>query len=90
MDSGERVISFFFVNTNILYIETSRPNTNRHVHAHKCLQSYINVEFEPFSCETINLIALPLYGTVERNITSAAWVGLIIIGKCSYQNIIIM
>jgi hypothetical protein len=31
-------IHFFFVNTYILYIETHRPNTNRHVHAHKCLQ----------------------------------------------------
>jgi hypothetical protein len=27
----------FFVNTYILYIETPRPNTNRHVHADKCL-----------------------------------------------------
>jgi hypothetical protein len=27
----------YFVNTCILYIETPRPNTNRHVHAHKCL-----------------------------------------------------
>jgi hypothetical protein len=27
----------FFVTTYILYIETPRPNTNRHVHAHKCL-----------------------------------------------------
>jgi hypothetical protein len=30
---------YFFVNTYILYIEIPRPNTNRHVHAHKCLQS---------------------------------------------------
>jgi hypothetical protein len=29
--------TFFFVNTYILYKETPRPNTNRHVHAHKCL-----------------------------------------------------
>jgi hypothetical protein len=28
--------TFSFVNTYILYIETPRPNTNRHVHAHKC------------------------------------------------------
>jgi hypothetical protein len=28
----------FFVNTYILYINTPRPNTNRHVHAQKCLQ----------------------------------------------------
>jgi hypothetical protein len=27
----------FFVNTFILYMETPRPNTNRHIHAHKCL-----------------------------------------------------
>jgi hypothetical protein len=27
----------FFVNRYILYIETSRPNTSRHVQAHKCL-----------------------------------------------------
>jgi hypothetical protein len=26
-----------FVNTYILYIETPRPDTTRHVHAHKCL-----------------------------------------------------
>jgi hypothetical protein len=29
--------TFSFVNTYILYIETPRPNTNRHDHAHKCL-----------------------------------------------------
>jgi hypothetical protein len=28
---------FFFINSYILYIETTRPNTNRHVHADKCL-----------------------------------------------------
>jgi hypothetical protein len=27
----------FFVNTYLLHIETPRLNTNRHVHAHKCL-----------------------------------------------------
>jgi hypothetical protein len=27
---------YFFVN-GLLYIETPRPNTIRHVHAHKCL-----------------------------------------------------
>jgi hypothetical protein len=31
------LIYILFVNTYILYIETPRPNTNRHVHAHKCL-----------------------------------------------------
>jgi hypothetical protein len=41
MDSSGRINTylyrFSFVHTYILYIETPRPNTNRHVHAHKCL-----------------------------------------------------
>jgi hypothetical protein len=31
------LIYIFVVNTYILYTETSKPNTNKHVHAHKCL-----------------------------------------------------
>jgi hypothetical protein len=49
IQGGKRVVLFFyivpcgvphetiFVGTVILYIQTTRPNRNRHVHAHKCL-----------------------------------------------------
>jgi hypothetical protein len=43
------LIYIIFVNIYILYIKTPIPNTNRHVHAHKCLHC---PEIEPAtSCE---------------------------------------
>jgi hypothetical protein len=41
----------------MLYIETPRPNTNRHVHAHKCLHC---AEIEPATSTTVSTIDLVL------------------------------
>jgi hypothetical protein len=55
------------VNTYILYIDTPRPNTNRHVHAHKKFgrQSYIVVAIAMVNCLNVKKYIL---STVSENV----------------------
>jgi hypothetical protein len=65
----------FFVNTYILYIETARPNTKRHVHAHKCLHcagiepatSYVVGEYSHhYAQSAVKIVSRFSFGTTYR------------------------
>jgi hypothetical protein len=71
MDSRYILIYIFFVHTYILYIETHRPNTNRYVHAHKCLHC-AGIEPSTSSFPPLRHIGHP-YGLPTRRTGHPHW-----------------
>jgi hypothetical protein len=67
------------VNTYILYIETQRPNTNRHVHAHKC-----------FHCAGIELATSCVVGDYSHYYAKSAvefWLNLVMTSSKNYSTL---